>query len=228
MARIFHVRINLDKVSADNDTFSNDQERGEWLRGFLSAARGGLCRFAGGSPGALGHALGAESLRFAQGFSAAQAVKGHKSAEARKCNHGSTTVQPRLYNGSTEPQPNLNLSNNPIIEQSTIEEPINEQSTREAGNPAKRKPAFIPPTVDEVREYCDEHGVEIDADRFVNYYESKGWLVGKTKMANWKAAAKGWHARQSEMVKAVPTDPDRFIPCTPTQEQMDIFNGVSK
>ena len=122
MPRIFHVRINLDLVSADNDTFSTDQERGEWLRGFLSAARGGQCRFPQGSPGWLGHAQGAAALSFAESFSEAQAAKGKRSAEARKLNHGSTTVQPRFNHGSTTDEPSLNLSNNRIIEQEKRDE----------------------------------------------------------------------------------------------------------
>ena len=115
MGRIFHVRLNLDDLSSHNDTFGTDAERGEWLRGFLAGARGAPCRFVDGSPGFLGHSLGAESLAHAKEFSAVQSVKGIKSAEARKGNRGSTVVQPLLTTGSTDPQPDLNLSNNPII-----------------------------------------------------------------------------------------------------------------
>lgn len=48
---------------------------------------------------------------------------------------------------------------------------------------------FYPPTVDEVRAYCIEKGYTVDADRFVDYYTSNGWKVGKNPMKDWKAAS---------------------------------------
>lgn len=58
----------------------------------------------------------------------------------------------------------------------------------------KKKPAsrFVPPTVEEVRAYCLERKNNVDAERFVDYYESKGWIVGKTKMKDWKASVRTW------------------------------------
>lgn len=56
----------------------------------------------------------------------------------------------------------------------------------------KRAKAFQPPTVDEVREYCKERGNDVAPETFVDFYESKGWMVGKTKMKDWKAAVRTW------------------------------------
>ena len=58
----------------------------------------------------------------------------------------------------------------------------------------KRK-NFIPPTVDEVKEYIDSVGSQVDAESFVAFYESKGWMVGKDKMRSWKAAIVTWEKR---------------------------------
>ena len=55
----------------------------------------------------------------------------------------------------------------------------------------KRK-RFIPPTLEEVKSYCAERKNNVDAERFVNYYESNGWMVGKTKMKDWKACVRTW------------------------------------
>ena len=65
--------------------------------------------------------------------------------------------------------------------------------------PTKR---FKPPTVAEVREYGREYiqkrkqnreqYQDFDADKFHAFYESKGWMVGKTKMKDWKGAVRGW------------------------------------
>ena len=56
---------------------------------------------------------------------------------------------------------------------------------------------FSPPTVDEVKAYCQEQGYFVDAERFVDHYESNGWMVGKNKMKNWKAAVRSWKARET-------------------------------
>ena len=55
-----------------------------------------------------------------------------------------------------------------------------------------RERAFFPPTPDEVKAYCSEKGYVIDAERFIDFYESKGWMVGKNKMKDWKAAVRNW------------------------------------
>ena len=57
------------------------------------------------------------------------------------------------------------------------------------GAKAKR---FIPPTVDEVASYCQERGNGIDPEAFVDFYASKGWMVGKNPMKDWKAAVRTW------------------------------------
>ena len=51
---------------------------------------------------------------------------------------------------------------------------------------------FTPPTIEEVRAYCQERNNTVDAETFINFYESKGWLVGKTKMKDWKACIRTW------------------------------------
>lgn len=55
----------------------------------------------------------------------------------------------------------------------------------------KRK-KFVKPTVEEVSSYCLERKNKIDAQRFVDYYEAKGWMIGKNSMKDWKAAIRTW------------------------------------
>ena len=66
---------------------------------------------------------------------------------------------------------------------------------RKKREPAKR---FTPPTVEQVREYCQQRGNSIDPQRFVDFYASKGWLVGKAKMQDWKASVRTWESKQTE------------------------------
>lgn len=63
----------------------------------------------------------------------------------------------------------------------------------------KKRKRFTAPTVDEVETYAKEKGyTNFSAQRFVDYYESKGWVVGKSPMKDWKAAVRGWVARDRQ------------------------------
>lgn len=71
---------------------------------------------------------------------------------------------------------------------------------------------FAPPTPENVREYCREKGLSVDADRFVDFYESKNWYVGKNKMKDWKAAVRNWarSQRQESTAKGAEKPRNRF------------------
>ena len=59
----------------------------------------------------------------------------------------------------------------------------------------EKAPRFCPPTVDEVKAYCLEKNYTVDAESFCDFYESKGWFVGKNKMKSWQAAVRTWQRR---------------------------------
>ena len=79
----------------------------------------------------------------------------------------------------------------------------------EADKPPTRT-RFCPPSVDDVKAYCTEKGYNIDPQRFVDYYESNGWMVGKNKMRDWKAAVRGWNSREAE--KETPATKRKLAP----------------
>ena len=56
----------------------------------------------------------------------------------------------------------------------------------------QKRTRFIPPTLEEVQSYCLERNNTVDAERFINHYTSNGWMVGKNKMKDWKAAVRTW------------------------------------
>jgi hypothetical protein len=56
----------------------------------------------------------------------------------------------------------------------------------------KKVTSFQKPTIEQVEEYMKERGMSNYASRFHNFYESKGWMVGKNKMKDWKAAVRNW------------------------------------
>ncbi len=62
------------------------------------------------------------------------------------------------------------------------------------------KERFKKPTLEEVKEYCEERNNGIDAETFINFYESKGWMVGKNKMKDWKACVRTWEKSRNTKV----------------------------
>ena len=103
-----------------------------------------------------------------------------------------TKMEPKCSN----PKPNVNVNDNVNdIKENTL------KSVKE-----KR---FAPPTPENVREYCREKGLNVDADRFVDFYESKNWYVGKNKMKDWKAAARNWARSQRQESTAKGTEKPR-------------------
>ena len=81
--------------------------------------------------------------------------------------------------------------------------PIRIQSESESESESNTKDMrlrarFVSPSVDEVGAYCRERDNGIDAQAFVDFYESKGWRVGSSPMKDWKAAVRTWEKRQKE------------------------------
>ena len=66
------------------------------------------------------------------------------------------------------------------------------------GEKAKR---FYPPTLDEVKQYCEERNNNIDPMAFIDFYSSKGWMIGKNRMKDWKAAVRTWERKRKEESK---------------------------
>jgi hypothetical protein len=51
---------------------------------------------------------------------------------------------------------------------------------------------FIKPTIQEVRDYCKERKNSVNPSRFVDFYEAKGWKIGKNTMKDWRSAVRTW------------------------------------
>lgn len=67
-----------------------------------------------------------------------------------------------------------------------------ENNNRGVSGETQPSERFKPPTVEEVHEYCCERMNNVNAEAFVDFYASKGWMVGKNKMKDWKAAVRTW------------------------------------
>ena len=85
--------------------------------------------------------------------------------------------------------PHLLITDNKL---STEKELITEEGDKP---PKKKRKRFVPPSLQEVIDYKNERNSLIDPNRFVDFYMSKDWMVGKNKMKDWKAAFRNWESR---------------------------------
>ena len=74
----------------------------------------------------------------------------------------------------------------------------NKKENKKENKKKKERGHFVPPSPQEVDDYCKERQLTIDPQTFVDWYESKGWLVGKSKMKDWRAAVRTWERRDKK------------------------------
>ena len=79
----------------------------------------------------------------------------------------------------------------------------------EADEPPRAK-RFTPPTIEQVSDYCAERANSIDPQRFVDFYTARGWMIGKNKMKDWKAAIRTWETRDKGATRNADTDKPNF------------------
>lgn len=114
-------------------------------------------------------------------------------------NQLTTTCQP----SDCEMAPEVRLGKDRLVEGRLIES-IGDGSDHVETTPKRKR--FIPPTLDEVKAYCQERGNNVDPERFMAYYESNGWMVGRNKMKDWKAAVRSWE-RSCKSTRSASSNP---------------------
>ncbi|ADZ82531.1 DUF4373 domain-containing protein [Cellulosilyticum lentocellum] len=72
---------------------------------------------------------------------------------------------------------------------------VKESKVKESRVNNKDISRFTPPTLEEIKSYCKERNNTIDAEIFIDFYSSKGWMIGKNKMKDWKAAIRTWERK---------------------------------
>ena len=124
-------------------------------------------------------------------------IPGFKKHQIINNREAESILPPRVKDASSTRQPRKLGVNSP-----TQTEEIDASSTRESGVLGEGKGTrdtsrqrFSPPTLNEVKSYCDERGRGVDSERWMNHYQSNGWMVGKNKMKDWKAAVRKWEEK---------------------------------
>ena len=95
----------------------------------------------------------------------------------------------------------ITLVNTPSKEKLTDNTNINITNTNLTDS--NKKALFKKPTLDEVKNYCILRKNNIEAESFIDFYESKDWLIGKNKMKNWKACVRTWESREKKNPKTM-------------------------
>ena len=109
-------------------------------------------------------------------------------------NQGETNLKPDET--KAEPCPSRARDNSLYISciNNITQEEKESKEIEGAGGKRKQTPArrFVKPTVEEVEAYCLERGNSVDARTFWDFYESKGWMIGRNPMKDWRAAVRTW------------------------------------
>lgn len=82
---------------------------------------------------------------------------------------------------------------------------------------------FTPPTLENVIGYCQERANKVDPNKFFDFYTSKGWMVGKNKMKDWKAAVRNWE--RSDKVSSKPNQFTNFSQ-TKMDSELDLLDQI--
>lgn len=128
-------------------------------------------------------------------------------------------------NSNANSKPNNKTNSKPNV--STLEENRIEENRKE-----KKIQNTIPPKPDWVSDYCKERKNGITASEFIDFYDSKGWLIGKSKMKDWQAAIRTWEKNRNVVIKEVKDIPpeetikSRFDPLTEEEKKYYFGKGA--
>ena len=182
MADMTYIKLFVDYLDAIEPL--GDAERGRLFTSLLEYARTGEAPQLGGNERFLFPMMRAQIDRdnaAMAGLSEARSKAGKIGAEAKQANAG--------FARQNKQMPNL-PSKSSYDKDKDKDKDKDESITR-----ARR---FTPPTLDDVLAYVQERGSDVDPQRFLDFYASKGWMVGKNPMKDWKAAVRTWEKRELE------------------------------
>ena len=107
----------------------------------------------------------------------ASRVRKHRERKkALQCNAGVTQVK-RLCNGEIEKE---------------LEIDIDKEIDNNCASTKQKRKRFVKPTISDIEQYCSEKNISINAQQFIDYYESNGWKVGRNSMKDWQATVRRW------------------------------------
>jgi len=180
----FFYRINPESVLSEMTSIDHS----EWLQWFLNFFHD----LRNDDPANAKTQLASNIILEAHNFRSKRAVAGKASAEQRatKEQHKSTNVEHMLNNAQ------------PVAVAVAV------AVTKEESKDREKSCRFTPPTVEEVGVYCLERSNGVNPHKWHDHYSAKGWMVGRTKMKDWRAAVRTWEG-------------DRQVPAAKNNTRLD-------
>ena len=180
MADMTYIKLFVDYLDAIEPL--GDAERGRLFTSLLEYARTGEAPQLGGNERFLFPMMRAQIDRDNAAMaelSEARSKAGKIGAEAKQANAG--------FARQNKQMPNLPSKSS-----------YDKDKDKDKDESITRARRFTPPTLDDVLAYVRERGSDVDPQRFLDFYASKGWMVGKNPMKDWKAAVRTWEKRELE------------------------------
>ena len=113
-------------------------------------------------------------------------------------NQGKPLVSTKWQPNGNQMAPQVSIAKDSIVKDSIGY--IKEKDTP-LGVSKKKSDRFTPPSLEDVQSYCLERNNSVDPQAFIDFYASKGWMVGKNKMKDWKAAVRTWERNRNNSKK---------------------------
>lgn len=150
----------------------------------------------------------------------ARAESGKRGAEKRWGNSNSKQNIANAINAmANDSKPKQSMADNDTDTDNDTDKDIKEKESKKKSADKPHR-SFTPPTLEEVRSYCNERRNGVDAQHFMDFYESKGWFIGKNKMKDWKAAVRTWEQRSRSSPSKIEID-DNFRKAMRESEVVD-------
>lgn len=119
----------------------------------------------------------------------ARSKAGKKGAESRWGN------KDKMANAITNDSNAITMPSVKIAEKSKVKESKVKKKKDIVKTISKKN--FVPPTLEEVRQYCLERGNGINPEQFIDHYQANGWMRGKNKIKDWRACVRTWEKNRS-------------------------------
>lgn len=119
-------------------------------------------------------------------------------AEKNRVN-GSKGGRPKTGNNPKNPVGYLGSDGNPKnLNSDSVSDSVNDNDLKDRGKTGKR---FTPPSLKDISDFISENNYCVDAETFQNFYQAKGWMVGKNKMKDWRASIRTWNQKEKSSAK---------------------------